>query len=157
MDEFRKKIKARIRTGTGLLGMGLLLIMGNRILGENSNAWLDAPEFLRGHVNDALHGFNTGLICGLMAVVVFYICVCTAALGDDAKLKKLYVKETDERTLLIFQKSGAIGMNVSMIGLLIGAFVSAYFSFVVFVTLLGACLFVLLVHIFLKLYYHKKY
>ena len=150
MDAFREKVKARIMVCGGLALIGTALLLINRFLGERagfgpSEAMLDS------------HGFNLGLICAFIFVVVFRIYRYSAALRNDEKLKRMYIAETDERALLIMQKSGSIGMNASMIGLIIGASVSAYFNITVFFTLLGAYLFIAAIRVSLKLHYHNKF
>jgi len=106
-------------------------------------------------INVYINEFTSGLLTGLLALVVIYIIRCQFAIRDDEKLKKLYIKETDERALFIYQKSGSIGMNISVAGLLLGTLVCAYINIIVAATLLGACLFISLIRGFLKLYYRK--
>jgi hypothetical protein len=153
MDTFRKKLKARIAIGAGimlvcvlLLSLNLLLL--NRFLDENIGV-TDSMLFA--------HGVNFGLICLLILGVVFHTFKYFAALRDGEKLKKLYIAETDERTLFIMQKSGSIGMTASIIGLAIGASVSAYFNTTVFFALFGACVFVSLMKGVLKFHFHGKF
>jgi len=153
MEAFRKMIKTRINIGKVLLLIGAALVAMVFILGERIKNMLDVPDFLRG----VMYGFNIGIVCGFIIIVLRHMYRNISALKDDDKLKKLYIAESDERNLLILQKSGSIGINVNKIGLMIGASVSAYFSMAVFFTLLGACIFVSLTRGVLKLYYQKKY
>ena len=151
MDAFKKKVKVRITVCGGLVLIGTALIVINRFLGEHIGIGFDPSETMLDS-----HAFNLGLICAFIFIVVFRIHKYSAALRNDEKLKKMYIAETDERTLLILQKSGSIGMNVSMVGLTIGASISAYFNVTVFFALLGACLFISVIRGFLKLYYKNK-
>jgi len=106
-----------------------------------------------GHFID---GFQTGVSIALAGVFLFFFYRTLAAIRNVDKLRKLYISETDERILLIRQKSGSAGMNMVMYGLTIGAFIAGNFNDTVCLTLLGACLFVGLVRGFFKLYYRAK-
>jgi len=103
-----------------------------------------------------IEGFQTGISITLIGIFVFFSCRTFTAIKNPDKLRKLYIAETDERVLLIRQKSGSAGMNIVMYGLVIGAFIAGNFNYIVFFTLLGACLFVGLVRGFFKLYYRAK-
>ena len=151
MDAFRKKVKTRITICGGLVLIGTALIVINRFLGEHIGIGFDPSETMLDS-----HAFNLGLICAFIFIVVFRIHKYSTALRNDEKLKKLYIAETDERTLLIMQKSGSIGMNASIVGLILGASISAYFNVTIFFSLLGACLFISVIRGLLKLYYHKN-
>lgn len=148
MDAFRKKLKARITIGAGIILICVPLLLLNLPLGENRGA-TDLILFA--------HGVSFGFICLLIFIAVLHICKYSAARKNDEKLKKLYIAETDERTLLIMQKSGSVGMTASIIGLAVSASVSAYFNITVFFTLLGACMFVSLIKGILKLYFRGKF
>ena len=154
MEEFKKKLKNRINICVGLLFLGVAIIAIGFPLGERVSAERGIPQLFFGHIH--IHGFNAGMILGLMGVIVFYIFLYAAALRNDEKLRKIYIKETDERLLLIYQKSGSVGMNIAMIGLIAGGFISAYFNVTVFITLISAGVFVSLIRDGLKLYYKYK-
>ena len=152
MDVFRKKVKARVAAGGALLAIGAVLLVAIALFGERITQ-AEGPESMR----DFAQGFSFGLICALVFIGVFYIFRCVASLSDEEKLKKLYIAETDERNLLIQQKIGGAGLNVCIIGLLIGASISAYFDLTVFFTLAGACFFAAATKAILKRYYRNKY
>ena len=152
MDTFRKKVKVRVAAGGVMLIIGAAFVIMIVLFGERITR-AEGPGFLR----DFAFGFSFGLICAFLVVAVFYISRSFAALSNEEKLKKLYIGETDERNLLIQQKIGKIGLNASMIGLFIGASVSAYFDLTLFFTLAGTCLFVSAIKSALKLYYRNKY
>ena len=102
-------------------------------------------------------GFQVGLMSGLVAAFVVFAIRYAAALKSPERMRKMYIAETDERTLLIKQKSGSVGMNIVMYGFAIAAVLTGEFSGLVSVTLIAACGFVGLVRIALKLYYSRKY
>ena len=103
-------------------------------------------------------GFQSGLMAVFGVLMIIFIVKTVLALRNPDRLKQLYITETDERTLLIKQKSGSVGINIIMYGLIIAAFVAGNFNNeAVFFTLLGACWFVGLVCGFFKLYYRFKF
>ena len=78
------------------------------------------------------------------------------ATKDENQLKKLYIKENDERTIMIMLKTGAIGINICIIGLAFATIIAGYFNEIAFFTLLGSTLFVALIKGLFKVYYNIK-
>lgn len=73
-------------------------------------------------------------------------------MGYEKELKKLYIKENDERTIMIMQRTGAIGINMFIIGLGFGTIIAGFFNEIVFFTLLVATLVTSLVKGLFKIY-----
>lgn len=105
---------------------------------------------------DFAWGFQAGAIGGLELVLVFLTVWYLISMRDEKALKKLYIQENDERTLMIMQKTGAIGMTVCSIGLAFAAVIASFFDQTVFFTLLGSAVFTAVVRGALKVYYHLK-
>ena len=76
---------------------------------------------------------------------------------DEKTLKRLYIEENDERSIMIMQKTGAIGMTICNVGLAFAAVIAGFFNQVAFFSLFGAAVFTALVKGFFKLYYHCKF
>jgi uncharacterized membrane protein len=112
-----------------------------------------SPESFQGFTE----GFQVGIIVALFGFLLYFFIRNIIAMRNPDRMKKLYISETDERKLLIMQKSGSDGMNIVMYGLAVGSAVAGNFDDTVFFALLGACVFVALVRGLLKLYYQKKY
>jgi len=93
---------------------------------------------------------------GSIAIAIVLMTVYGTALKDEAYLKKMYIKENDERRKLIRTKSRNTAITIILLGLLIAMMISGYFSKVVFFTLLGVEVFIAAVALLLKLYYNKK-
>lgn len=149
MDEFKKRMQGRQL----LLIGGLLGACTAVMFSRNYEKAPSASEFLHGFTE----GFQVGIIIALFGFLTFFFFRNILAMRNPERLKRLYISETDERKLLIMQKSGSSGMNIVMYGLAVGTAVAGNFNDTVFFTLLGACLFVTSVRGFLKLYYRKKY
>jgi len=145
MEQFKRKLIMQLNfLVAGVIGLIFVFIFG---LTHES-----APSAI-GHF---IEGVQTGILLAATGVLAAFIHRTLIAIKNSDKLKKLYISETDERILLIRQKSGSVGMNIVMYGLTIGAFIAGNFNDIVFFTLLGACLFVGLVRGFFKLYYRAK-
>lgn len=146
MEKFKEKVNQRI------LRMGLILIFVSVtyfILSINQGNLPEIPDFIR--------GFQMGAFCGLELVLIYFLVSSLVSVRDEMKLKKLYIKENDERTIMIMQKTGAMGMEICNIGLAFATVVSGFFNEIIFFSLLGATLFTTLIKGFFKLYYHHKF
>ena len=89
-------------------------------------------------------------------VAIFHIGKYTRALKNDDDLKRMMIKETDERRLLINAKIGGTGIKVILATVILAMMISGYFSKVVFITLLAVFCFISAVMLALKIYYNKK-
>ncbi len=145
MEKFKKTLRTRIAFSV-LYCSFVLVLMGLGVFHTGGE-----------RVSDFISGFRLGVCLGVEFVAVLYIIKSGMALRDEEKLKRLYIKETDERIQMIRSKAGSSGMFVAMGGLMLGAIVAGYFNNVVSLTLIGASVFVSLVMVLLKVYYLKKY
>ncbi len=144
MERFKNKIRKRT-TLMSVVIMGILVTYFVLSLYKGSLPVI--PDFIR--------GFHTGAFIGVELTFVFFISKYIDSLRKEEALKKLYIEENDERTIMIMQKSGAIGMVICMIGLAIGTIVAGFINTTVFFTLLAALIFIALVRGFIKVYYHS--
>ena len=140
MNEFRKRIKMRVILG-GLFCA--LLMIPNVVL----NFLVERSDFT---------GFVMGFFVASEAIVVVLMAKYVATLRSEEELKKLYIKETDERRIAIRTQAGRTGLCIVFGTLIIAVLISGYFSKTVFFTLLGVSLFTSLVMILTKLYYNMK-
>ena len=146
MDAFKKKLAAR----QWWLAVGVLGLIAAFVLTFN----LEAASVCG--LQSFIAGFQTGftIVIGILLLVI--LAKTRIAIRNPEQLKKAYIAETDERSLMIRQKAGSAVMNIIMYGLSVGALVAGNFNETVFVTLLAACLFVGLVGVSFKLYYRVK-
>jgi len=140
MNEFRKRIKMRVILG-GLFCA--LLMIPNVVL----NFLVERSDFT---------GFVMGFFVASEAIVIVLMAKYIATLRSEEELKKLYIKETDERGVTIRTQAGRTGLCIVFGTLIIAVLISGYFSKTVFFTLLGVSLFTSLVMILTKLYYNMK-
>jgi putative Mn2+ efflux pump MntP len=143
LTRFRSKLKKRLRWA-GLYNIFVVLIIFvNRYVGNHYS------------LSDRASGFTTGVFIGIELLVVIGIFKIQSALKDESKLRALYIKEHDERTLAIENKIGGLGINLIIAGLGLATVVTIYIEQTVFFTILGTLMFTVLVKGGLKLYYHK--
>lgn len=140
MDKFRETIRRRMFLCTLYCGL-------NVILGPVVRAFAGDRPF---------NNFITGMSMGFAVICVFLISYYGSSLKNDELLRKLYIKETDERRRLIKDKTGSTAIPFIFAGLLLAMLIAGYFSMTVFFTLLGAVLFIAVVLLTFKLYYSKK-
>lgn len=146
MEQYKKKISNRI---IWMAILTILIGLSNVILNYiYKDQMTTIPDFIR--------GFQVGVFCGVEVILIYTIFKYMAALKDEKKLKQLSIAEKDERTKLIMQKTGEMGMNICYIGLAIAAIIAGFINETVFLTLLGATIFTILVKGCFKLYYHYK-
>jgi len=100
--------------------------------------------------------FHGGVLSGIGFLLILQVLKYVKAMRYEKELRKLYIKENDERTVMIMQKTGAIGINICILGLGSAAIIAGFFNELVFFTLLGATLFTALVKGLFKIYYHKN-
>jgi len=149
VDAFKKRLLHRqLVIWAGLLFACFAFILSSRFEKEET-----ASELMRGFID----GFQAGIAACLLCVLVILAVRYFIAISKPDRLKKLYIYETDERRMLIKQKTGDIGMNIIIYGLAVGTAIAGNLNDTVFFSLLGACLFVTSVRGIMKLYYHRKY
>lgn len=148
MENFRVELKKRILVVPIASAVIILVtVLGIIYKAEGSNEG----------VSDFISGFHFGFTIGILGVSIVLAIKYAIALRDEEKLRKLYIKETDERTLYIQSQIGGAGINIIIAGLAIGTVIAGYMNEVAFFTLLGAVFFTGAVKITLKVFYNHKY
>ena len=145
MEKFYKKVRIR----TILLSIMIILI-------GLSFGLLHIYQQKAQQLHDFNKGFQVGIFIALELILIYLLVKYIISMRDETALRKLYIKEKDERTILIMQKSGAWGMTICYFGLAFGSLVASFFNKIVFLSLLGATLFTGLVKVSLKIYYSNK-
>ena len=148
MEGFKKKLLRQQVVLVAGLFIACVAVTFGWFAGE-----LQAPDNLR----EFILGFQTSLFALLACTMVFFAIRNSASLAKPEDLKKLYISETDERTLFIRQKAGSTGMNIITYGLIVATVVAGSVNYTVFLSLLGACFFVAIIRGSLKLYYRNKF
>ena len=116
-----------------------------------------APVSMGSHWQSMWRGFVSGASTGILVLMVFALVRNLLAMKDDKKLKKLYVKTHDERTIQLFHNARSAAMSVFLIGGLIAVIITGYFSVTVSITILACIVACSVLCMGFKLYYGKKF
>ena len=144
MEQFRKKIKIRMR----LISVVLLVFLG--ILLYNQFAAGDALK------ESLVFSFQCGLSVSGSLILVFWLVKNRRTLSDETKLRLLYNQENDERMSAIRAKAGIPMVLILSLTLVLAGMVIGYFNEIVFEVLIGVALFQLFCSMLVKLYFMKK-
>jgi len=148
MDQYKNTLKKRLY----LLSICLIMyITTNYIMYSHVGTRRDGAD------TDFILGFQFGIGFFVFALLAYFIIRYISVLHSEKRLKEMYIADTDERKLMIYQKSGSAGMTFAIFGLAISAVLAGYYNTTVFFSLLGSCLFLAFIRAALKLYYKNKY
>lgn len=145
MDKFKEKIRYRIL----FLLITLFIFIAIYLILFLNQGNLVKPS-------GKIISFHGGALTSFSIILILNIYKNLKALKDEKELKRLYIRENDERAIMILQKTGAIGINICICGFAIATIIAGYFSNIGFFILLGSTLFVALVKGMFKIYYHRK-
>lgn len=145
LENYKEEIGKRI----GLLVVLCVLALLAMLFG---NFYLKNQMPLKENATDYVLGFFTGI----EIVCLFYIGKLAKVYRNPDELRKMYVKETDEREMLIRMKSGANIVPLLSMLIVIVAFVYAYISYEVFVVLQVVAFAQIIISKLLKIYWQKK-
>lgn len=151
MEKELEQYKTTLKLQNLLFGAGTLVMIALVVLGGTG---VITPAGGNWAWAGAWNGFLSG--CSTSLAVVMVVCVVRnlRAMRDGEKLRKQYIKSHDERTREIFQRAGSASYWFDAFGMLIAAVVAGYFNPVVAIACLGCTMYVCLVRLCLKLYYH---
>ena len=145
MEKYKKKIKKRL----------MVLVLGIFIFGT-----LMIISFIRfksmsggDPYHDFIAGYQFGLFWTWLLLMIWGIVRDIRSLRNEEICKKQYIKENDERTLLIQSKAQAAGFWITISGILIATVIAGFYSITVFSVLYGVCIFMAVVSAGVKIYY----
>lgn len=98
-----------------------------------------------------------GVSSVLLIYAVFNFVRCWTLKKDPERLEKLYRQYTDERNILIREKTSGGSFTATVFIICIMIMVFAYISVMVTLVLAGLLVVMLLIRLLLKIYYEKKY
>ena len=155
MQHYKEKLKITnifLTLGCIILAVFAVLAIGSEL------GWFHILKPVAGdsHWHSRWNGFVTGASCGVLGLLLYSLIRNRQALKDEKKLKKLYVKEHDERTIQILTLARNTAMQILLIGGLVAVVIAGYFSITVSLTIL-ACIFTAsITSLLLVGYYNKK-
>ena len=156
MEQFKEKLKIT----NCFLFIGCLVLAVSAIFAAGSElGWFHILQPVAGdsHWQSTWFGFIAGASCGVFALMLVCLIRNCLALKDEKKLKKLYAKEHDERTIQIVTLARNTAMQILLLSGLVATVIAGYFSITVSLTIL-ACMFTSSVLSMLLMgYYSKKF
>jgi hypothetical protein len=150
MEKFKNVLKRRIAFMLAFNGLAIaFIILSIYIARLKSHNGSEMDGFVS--------GFQIGIYFGLQIVIIIYVIKYLKALKSDIELKKLYIKENDEREKVIRDKIGGVGLDFSLAVIATAAVISGFFNQTVFMTLLAVLVAVVAIKGTLKIYYRRKF
>ena len=115
------------------------------------------PSVKNSHWQSSWRGLLSGASISILAALLFGLIQNLRALKDEKKLKKMYIREGDERQKQIYTNALCAAMRATLVLGLVAVVVAGYFSMTVSVTLLAAVFVAGLMAAAFKLYFRRKY
>ena len=155
MEQYKETLK--LQNKLLLLGSLILAVFAILAIGSELGVFhILKPVAGDSHWHSHWNGFITGASCGIFALLFVSLIRNRRALKDEKQLKKLYVKEHDERTIQILTLARNTAMQILLMGGLVAVVIAGYFSITVSLTIL-ACIFTAsITSLLLVGYYSKK-
>ena len=155
MSNYKEKLKIQ----NIFLAVACVILAGFCALGFAAEAGaVDlAPIAGDSHWQSQWRGFVSGASMGVLALMLFGLVRNLLAMKDEKKLKKLYIKENDERTIQVWTSARAAALQAFLLLGLVAIVAAGYFSVTVSLTILGCVWFASIIGLLFKVYYSKKY
>ena len=149
-----KECKEKLRMNLYINIAAVVILLAVQILGF---ARIIRPVAADEHWADMWNGFITGAAFGIMAIFVVGIIMALRALRDEKQLKRLYIKENDEREKQIVTAARSAGAQLFMVTGLVAGIIAGYFSVTASVAIIACAFINSLMCAGFKLYYAKKF
>ena len=156
MENFREKLRIQnliLAIGGFVLAVFCLLFAA----GEAGILPFLTPAAGDSHWQSMWRGFVCGASFAILAFLVFGLVRNIRALRSEKFLKKLYVKEHDERSIQVWTSARAAAFQTFLLLGLVAIVTAGYFSVTVSLTILGCVWFASITGLLFKVYYSKKY
>lgn len=147
MEIYKKTLKKRKM----LYGAAILLNLCLSLFIMYKSELKELPANIA-NIFEFLSGFMAGLSILLAIVLLRY----NRAMSDSRRIKEAYIKENDERMILVRQKSGVPVLIITSVIMIFAGVLAGCFNPTVFCTLVAAAICQLLLCVILKFYYMHK-
>ena len=159
MDERLEKFRDKIKLDNLTIAVSCFILAIFSFLAAMGEAGI-IPFFTPAGDNHHWQSMWRGFISGSTFGIIIFMVICLVrniwALHDEKLLKKLYVKEHDERTIQIWTAARARAMQTFMILGLVAGLIAGYFSMVVCITIIAMTTLQAFTSLFFVLYYSYK-
>ncbi len=109
------------------------------------------------HWQSMWRGFVCGASFAILAFLIFGLVRNIRALRNEKFLKKIYIRENDERSIQVWTSARAAAFQAFLLLGLVAIVVAGYFSVTVSITILCCVWFASIIGLLFKLYYSKKF
>lgn len=147
MERYKKTLKTRIALFRIVILLNVILSVSLRFMDTKGKI----PNAVR-NITD----FQTGFMLGLAIVSLFILIKYCKLLKNERMLREAYLKETDERMILIRSKAGMPALLITSVIMISAGIIAGYFNIIVFYSLLATGVCQLLLGVSLKFYYMHK-
>lgn len=155
MEEYRAKLKMDTII-TAIIAMVLLTVSLLALANEAGIIDLFTPIAGDSHWHSRWNGFITGASAGLLIFMIVAIFRNIRAMRNETALKKLYIKDNDERIAEIVKSAQAAAYRTTLSVGLVAVIVAGYFSITVSLTILGCIWIAALLGPAYKFYFSRK-
>lgn len=155
METFREKLKIQ----NLILSIGAVVLAVFCFLSAAGEAGIlpfFTPAAGDSHWQSMWRGFVSGAAFAILAFLIFALVRNLRALGSEKALKKLYIKENDERAIQVWTSARAAAFQAFLLLGLVAIIVAGYFSVTVSITILFCVWSCSIVALLFKLYYNRK-
>lgn len=155
METFKEKLRINlIINGIATIVLAVFALLG--FMSEGGLIHL-VPAVGDSRWQSVWRGFISGASCALLLMMVFGLARGIRALHNEKELKKLYVKENDERAIQIWTYARAAAFQTFLILGMVSIVVAGYFSMTVSITILACVWCSSIIGLLFKIYYNKKF
>ena len=155
MEQYKEKLKLQ----NLFLGICCTILALFAILAAGSELGVFpffSPAVRNSHWASGWHGYIFGASIGIFSAMLGFLIRNSRAMKNDKKLKELYVKEHDERTIQIQTLAGNTAMQCLLWMGLVATVIAGYFSITVSTTILTCVSVSSAVNLIFIAYYNKK-
>ncbi len=156
MEKFREKLKLDIFTNI-LLTLALLAVFLYAILGNQGLVPFPTPAAGNRHWASTWQGFLSGCSAGIAGILIYFTVRNFRALGNEALLKKLFIQETDERTIKIWATAREAAYRTFLFAGLVAGLIAGFFSISVCVTIIACVFLASVIGLLYAIYYGIKF
>lgn len=147
MEKYKQKVRTKRSICIGLLLLVVLCIP--LLIGLNS--------VTVEHISSFTQGVQLGVFLGLSLGLVTIIYNYSKALKNIYYLEKAYIKETDERSQVIKEKTYTSTLVLFIYCLCLALIISGFYNFIIFVTILVVIIFLIIIIVLNYFYYNSHY
>lgn len=156
MENYKEKLKIQ-NLVSAIAGFLLVVFCLLSAAGEAGILPFLTPAAGDSHWQSMWRGFVSGASFAILAFLVFGLVRNIRALRSEQYLKKLYVKEHDERSIQVWTSARAAAFQAFLLLGLVAIVAAGYFSVTVSLTILGCLWFASIIALLFKVYYSKKF